>query len=152
MIGKNDKGHSVVSNNIDERIQPIIDSAKFKSKFDERGKANQDNDEWLDILRHSGLTPEELDRLAKNKSYSKVIEAIEMLSRLLVDKNLQIRLLEQENESLNQKNMDLNKENINIFQQNIDLKKRLEKLMRKNNSNTEDFEDHTIVYRLIILE
>jgi hypothetical protein len=67
-----------------------------------------------------------------------------MLSRLLVDKNLQIRLLEQENESLNMKNINLNKENINIFQQNMDLKKKLEKLMKR--SMTDDYDETVLVY------
>jgi hypothetical protein len=90
---------------------------------------DQNPEEWIEILRHSGLTPEELDRMGKNKMMSRIIEAIEMLNRLLIDKNLQIRLLEQENENLNTKNFSLNKENISLFQQNIELKKELQKTL-----------------------
>ena len=89
------------------------------------------SEEWIEILKLCGLTPEELDRLARNKMMSKVVEAIEMLNRLLVDKNLQIRLLEQENASLVQKNFSLNKENISLFQQSIVLKKELQKYINK---------------------
>jgi hypothetical protein len=134
----------------EDKIKPIVDSAKFISRFDNNKNSQmtqnqitqQDNEEWLDILRHSGLTPEELDRLSKNKAYTKLIEAIEMLSRLLVDKSSQIRLLEQENENLNYKNINLNKENINIFQQNIDLKKKLEKMMKRTSTFDCDTEDN----------
>jgi hypothetical protein len=68
-----------------------------------------------------------------------------MLSRLLVDKSFQIRILEQENENINQKNINLNKENINIFQQNMDLKKKLEKLMKK--VLIDDYEDAGVVIK-----
>jgi hypothetical protein len=89
--------------------------------------SNDNMDEWIEILRHSGLTPEELDRLAKNKLYSKIIEAIEMLSRLLVDKNMQIRLLEKENEKLNLKNESLYKANVALNEQNVETQKRLDR-------------------------
>jgi hypothetical protein len=113
-----------------------LEITKFKSKFEENLKTNQDNEEWLEILKYSGLTPEELDRLSKNKAFARLIEAIEMLSKLLIDKNLCIRLLEQENENLNLKNNNLNKENITLFQQNLEFKKTIEKLIKRK-----DYED-----------
>lgn len=111
---------------------------------------NCDNEEWIEILRAGGTTPEELDRLAKNKANSKIIEAIEMLSRLLVDKNFQVRLLEEENDSLNQKNFALNKENISLFQMNIELKKELQKYVDfkpiKTKTTNEVTNDSSMVY------
>lgn len=141
--------YSMNANTENEIQMPALDINKLKSKMkitDEMLNNNYLNsnsssmnenknikkieaDEWIEILRISGLTPEELDRLAKNKMLVRVIEAIEMLNRLLVDKNLQIRLLDQENENLNVKNFHLNKENITLFQQNLDLKNQLQKYM-----------------------
>jgi hypothetical protein len=108
---------------------------------------NSQSEEWIEILRHSGLTPEEMERLSKNKMLSRIIEAIEMLNRLLCDKNLQIRLLSQENENLNQKNFQLNKENISLFQQTLDLKKEVQKLMivSKGKKSENDVSDSSIV-------
>lgn len=78
---------------------------------------------------------------------SRVIEAIEMLNRLLCDKNLQVRLLSHENESLNQKNFQLNKENINLFQQTLDLKKEVQRLLivSKSKKSEIDVSDSSIV-------
>lgn len=76
-----------------------------------------------------GLTLEEFDSFLNNNSLAKLIEALELLNRLLNDKNLQIKIFEDENENLNKKNYNLNKENIFLFQQNIELKKHVEKLM-----------------------
>lgn len=105
------------------------------------------SEEWIEILRHSGLTLEEMERLSKNKMLSRVIEAIEMLNRLLCDKNLQVRLLSHENESLNQKNFQLNKENINLFQQTLDLKKEVQRLLivSKSKKSEIDVSDSSIV-------
>jgi predicted ATP-dependent Lon-type protease len=62
-------------------------------------KMKENRDEWLDILKNIGITPEELDRLSRNNLFAHLVEAIEMLSRLLLDKNMHIRLLEKENET-----------------------------------------------------
>lgn len=84
-----------------------------------------------------GLTLEEFDSFLNNKSLGKLIEALELLNRLLNDKNLQIKILEDENENLNKKNYELNKENIFLFQQNIELKKHLQKsLENKHNEKS----------------
>jgi len=74
-----------------------------------------------------GLSLDEFDSFLNDKSLYKLIEALELLNRLLNDKNLQIKILQDENEYLNNKNYNLNKENIFLFQQNIELKKHLEK-------------------------
>ena len=97
-------------------------------------------DEWIEILRHSGLTPDELDRLAKNKIFTNVIEAIEMLSRLLVDNNMQIRLLEKENENINLKNESLFRENSSLTEQISDYKKKLDKYSQLYQKFDDDIE------------
>jgi len=81
-----------------------------------------------------GFSLEEFDIFLNNKSLGKLIEALELLNRLLNDKNLQIKIFQDENENLNKKNYNLNKENIFLFQQNIQLKKHIEKLMENKHS------------------
>jgi hypothetical protein len=139
--------YSVTSSNKDtsdfNKIKNKLTLSDDKPKFDFQ---NNQNEEWLDILRHSGLTQDELERLSKNKSLSRIVETIEMLNRLLCDKNMQIRLLDQENQSLNQKNFSLNKENISLFQQSLELKKELQSYISKYSKKTEqDNTDASIV-------
>jgi hypothetical protein len=149
--------------NTNEINIPAVDLNKLKNKL----KINDDavnirssnniipvknptsNEEWIEILKLSGLTPEELDRMGKNKMMFRIIEAIEMLNRLLCDKNLQIRLLEQENDNLNQKNISLNKENISLFKQSMDLKRELQNFINKKYNRKETEGDSSMVFYLI---
>ena len=73
--------------------------------------------ELMDVLKNVGLTPDELDKLGKNKAYSRIVEVIEMLNRIILDKNLQSRILIEENEYLNEKNTQLNNDNMFLGKQ-----------------------------------
>ena len=46
---------------------------------------------------------------------AKLIDTIELMFKLITDKNMTIRILEIENENLNEKNTQLNEENISIL-------------------------------------
>ena len=46
---------------------------------------------------------------------AKLIDTIELMFKLITDKNMTIRILEIENENLNEKNIELNEENMTIF-------------------------------------
>lgn len=107
---------------------PIQTIKKLKQSFE--------TEEWLEILRMADITSEEMDRLAKNKKISKIIEAIELLNKLLVDKNLQIRQIDDENGKLNCKNYELNSENIRLINKCEDL------ISRMNHSNTKKTSDN----------
>ena len=72
-------------------------------------------EEWYEILRNLHISFEDLQKFSKNKALSKLMDAIEMLNNLLVDKNIQIRMVEMENENLNNKNSELNNENIKLM-------------------------------------
>ncbi len=105
---------------------------KLQEKIQEKS-----TDEWIEIMKIVGLTVEEFDDFLNNKNFSKIIEALEMLNRLLNEKNIQISILEEENKNLNSKNFILNKENIFLFNQNIELKKHVEKYIEtKNTANS----------------
>ena len=129
----------------DDVIKNITSGVSTNNTVKKSENTNSQSEEWIEILRHSGLTPEEMDRLSKNKMLSKIIEAIEMLNRLLCDKNLQIRLLEQENENLNQKNFSLNRENISLFQKSLEIKKEMTKHSNKGRKTENDATDSSIV-------
>ncbi len=102
---------------------------KLQEKIQEKS-----TDEWIEIMKIVGLTVEEFDDFLNNKNFSKIIEALEMLNRLLNEKNIQISILEEENKNLNSKNFILNKENIFLFNQNIELKKHVEKYIESKNT------------------
>lgn len=98
-------------------------------------------EEWVDALKHCNMNQEEFVRLSRNKVYAKLIDVIEFLYKLILDKNLQIRLLINENENLNVNNVQLNKENIVYTEQNKSLigkintiKETKEKLYKKGDT------------------
>jgi len=80
-----------------------------------------ETEEWIEIMRSVNMHPDEFEKFQRNKLLSKLIDAIEMLNRLLIDKNMQINVLEKENESLNEKNIELNNDNMNLIAKNAEL-------------------------------
>ena len=88
-------------------------------------------EEWYDILRNLQISFEDLQKFAKNKSLTKIMDAIEMLNNLLADKNIQIRMIEIENGNLNNKNSDLNNENIKLMSTNNELMIKINNLKLK---------------------
>lgn len=74
-----------------------------------------ENEEWNDIIRSAQISKEDLQKMLKNSSLSKLFDAIEMLNKVNLEKSLQIKLLETENEDLNSKNSQLNNENIKLL-------------------------------------
>jgi hypothetical protein len=94
-----------------------------------------ESEEWLEILKMINITPEEIDRFSKNKMLCKIIDAIEILNKLLIDKNLQIRLLENENQLLNKKDTELNRENMRLIKKCEDL---LQQISNSKNRKTID--------------
>lgn len=121
-------------------------SAKKSSKPAEK-KISYETNEFLDVLRNVGLSPDELDKLAKNKMYTRIIEAIEMMNKIILDKNLQLRVLLEENESLNVKNTQLNNDNIFFGKQIDQLKKDITLLNNKlkNNCDTTINDDNSLI-------
>ena len=120
------------------------DSLKVNKSKKEKNKAYETY-EFLDVLKNVSLTPDDLEKLSKNKQISKLIEVIENLNRIILDKNLQAKILIEENENLNEKNTQLNKDNMFLGKQfdviekeNVMLKNKLRKNddTNTNNANT----------------
>lgn len=101
-------------------------------------------EEWIETLKNCNMNQDEFVRYSKNKLMSKLVDALEYLYKIIMDKNVQIRILTGEVEDLNMQNMDLNKENIILYETNEQLIRekeadgcrRCEKIRRLNtNSN-----------------
>lgn len=109
----------------------------FKKIMLDDSKRKFESEEFVEIIKMVGLNQAEFEKMSKNKTYSKLTEAIEMMFRLLKDKNVTLNLLDKENESLTAKNFKLNKDNIELFRENIDLKTSLKnkKLPKKHSAN-----------------
>ena len=63
------------------------------------------------------MSQEEYVNYCKNKKTQKLTDVIEYLYKYLIDKNLQIKLMDEENEQLNIENLRLNKENIELCEE-----------------------------------
>jgi hypothetical protein len=92
-----------------------------------------ETEDWKDILKESNLTKDEYNYYSTNKIHKKIFEVVEVLKKLLLDKNLTIKILSCENKNLNKKNEELNKENIKLANQNMKLLK--DSIFLKDNNN-----------------
>ena len=81
---------------------------------------NNNSEEFKEVLRQAGLSFETYILLSSNKLYSKLTDTIELMFKLVTDKNMTIKILEIENENLNEKNIQLNEENMLILKKNND--------------------------------
>jgi len=91
-----------VYENVNKTVKEIS-----KNDFDLAG-------EWSETLKQCGMTQEEFLRFCGMKVTSKLTNAIEYLYKILIDKNIQIKLLMKENDTLNEENIRLNKINIHM--------------------------------------
>ena len=66
------------------------------------------SEEWEETLKQSGMTKEEFLKFCGLEITSKLTSAIDYIYKILVDKNIQIKLLTKENETLNEENIRLN--------------------------------------------
>lgn len=113
-------------------------------------------EEFVEIIKAVGISNTDFDRMSKLKNYSKLTDAIEMMYKLLKDKNMTINLLEKENENLTAKNFQLNKTNMSLFQENLELKtnqgiinkhkvKEHQHLFSNNKSNPSQHDDSSLI-------
>jgi hypothetical protein len=107
-----------VYENVNKTVKEIS-----KNDFDLAG-------EWSETLKQCGMTQEEFLRFCGMKVTSKLTNAIEYLYKILIDKNIQIKLLMKENDTLNEENIRLNKINIHM--------ESMVNYYEKNNKNSKD--------------
>ena len=139
----NSTNRNKTSDNISlENKNFIPNDYQLKSKL----KLNDNNfygtinslDELGEILKNVGLTKIEFDKMTKNEKYYKLTDVIEFLYKLLIDKNITNRLLENENADLVNKNFSLNKENMTLQNELKKYKKIDENESINNNNNKSD--------------
>ena len=122
------------------------------------------NEEFKEILRQAGLSIEAYMLLSSNKLYSKLTDTIELMFKLVSDKNMTIKILEIENENLNEKNIELNEENMTILRKNnndsmsnntskitinnlnINSLTAYKKVLNKNDSNSSKEEINSVIH------
>ena len=106
-------------NNMNLKKNKIMKEIEVYENVNKTVKEITDNDfdlagEWEETLKHCGMTQEEFLRFCGMKITNKLTNAIEYLYKILIDKNIQIKLLSQENETVNEENIRLNKINIEM--------------------------------------
>ena len=124
-IKKNKKDE--IENGLLKKINYINKRNKTENN-DEINYRKFENEEFLEICKNVGLTKKKFEKLSKDNQYSQLTETIELLFKLLVDRNITINLLEKENDNLNKKNFKLNKENMDLFNENLDLKEQINRI------------------------
>ena len=124
-IKKNKKDE--IENGLLKKINYINKRNKTENN-DEINYRKFENEEFLEICKNVGLTKKKFEKLSKENQYSQLTETIELLFKLLVDRNITINLLEKENDNLNKKNFQLNKDNMDLFNENLDLKEQINKI------------------------
>ena len=117
---KNKKARSLsYINNHSQDLKKIMKEIEVYENVNKTVKEISENDfdlteEWAETLKQCGMTQEEFLKFCGNKFTNKLTNAIEYMYKILVDKNIQIKLLTKENETLNEENIRLNKINIQM--------------------------------------
>ena len=96
-------------------------------------------EEWAETLKQCGMTQEEFLKFCGMKITNKLTNALEYMYKILVDKNIQIKLLTKENETLNEENIRLNKINIQMETMVDYYEKSNNDNKNKNNNDNNDF-------------
>ncbi len=118
----------------DKRLKSKL-SINVNNKYDE-------TDEFLEILKNCGLTYEKYLRMTQKAQNEKFVEIIEMMIKLLMDKNLSLEVLEKENSNLTVKNFELNKANMNLFTMNNQMKNS-NSVNSNNKTNNDSLDNNT---------
>ena len=139
------------NNNIDNNKEKIMKEIERYENINKAVKEISNNDfdlagEWAETLKHCGMTQEEFLRFCELKITNKLTNAIEYLYKILIDKNIQIKLLMKENEALNEENIRLNKINIEMessveFYQKNKNNERSNKKVTRTNSFFDDYKN-----------
>ena len=96
-------------------------------------KKNWESDEWLAILNYLNINNNDIsNNTHNNKFMCKILDAVQLLNRILIKRNNKIIELGKEIETLKEKNKDLSSENINLLK-NIFILKGLKGNKYKNN-------------------
>ena len=115
---KKSRALSYINNNTND-LKKVMKEIELYENVNKTVKEISENDfdlagEWAETLKQCGMTQEEFLKFCGMKITNKLTNAIEYLYKILIDKNIQIKLLTKENETLNEENIRLNKINIQM--------------------------------------
>ena len=115
---KQSRALSYINNNTND-LKKVMKEIEVYENVNKTVKEIYENDfdlagEWAETLKQCGMTQEEFLKFCGMKMTNKLTNAIEYLYKILIDKNIQIKLLTKENETLNEENIRLNKINIQM--------------------------------------
>lgn len=117
---KNNSGGTVVSVKKEENNNNYT--------IDLKGK-NWEKDEWIKILKKAKISSDTISNFANTK----IGESIEILVKMIMEKNMQIRVIYKENENLNEKNAILLNEIFEYKKKITNLKNEVKNLQNKFN-------------------
>jgi hypothetical protein len=121
---------------------------KLQLQEDEDTNKKFENEEFVEVIKLAGLGMNEYNKLSKMNLCSKLTDVIEIMFRLLKDKNRTLDLLDKENDNLIAKNYNLNRTNMNLNQEVSDLKTEIRTnssfISRNTNSNIPSAVKNTI--------
>ena len=116
-------------NNNDKEIKNTLNKDEINFSIDLNEK-NFETEEWFTILKKVKITKEMVIKLAKTR----IGESIEQLVRIIMEKNMQIRVIYNENNNLTEKNTTLTVEIEDLKEQIKELKKN-NKILQKQSIN-----------------
>ena len=150
-----------------------IGEDKVNKSFDDANETetksiDSENEEFCEVLRQAGIPAMTYYMMTTNKCYTKIIDALEFMYKLVTDKKMTIKILECENDDLREKNFQLNKENMELLSKqkeindnminnqskitinnvNINTLRNYQKILQNNNKDLENKynESDSIVY------
>ena len=98
-------------NNMENFTTKIIDEI-----IQRQTKKNWETDEWFAVLNYLNINNKDIENNTHgNKFMSKILDAIELLNRILIKRNNRINELEKELEKIKENNKDLSNENLNLI-------------------------------------
>ena len=165
---KQSRALSYINNNTND-LKKVMKEIEVYENVNKTVKEIYENDfdlagEWAETLKQCGMTQEEFLKFCGMKITNKLTNAIEYLYKILIDKNIQIKLLTKENETLNEENIRLNKINIQMEtlvdyyeknNKNNNIKDKSENNLNQNKKNkiiksNTFFDDNNIKDKIII--
>lgn len=116
IIGK--QNNSNTNNNNSENTKANTDDITLNNK------RNFETEEWLKIMNGVGLTEEEMERFFKNKFISKLIDAIDSLIGIVIEKISFIAQVQYDKSILNNQIAVYKKDNVTLTQNYLEIKEK----------------------------
>ncbi len=117
------KGYKQEIENLKDKIREknVSNMNNFTTKIideiiQKQTKKNWETDEWFAVLNYLNLNNKDIENNTHgNKFLSKILDAIELLNKILIKRNNRINELEKELEKIKENNKDLKNENLTLI-------------------------------------